>query len=282
MSKAVQAQARLTQLLENGYLAASACSSAFINLVQPLVDSGVLQWQRSGAGRRLTVVDSSTLAEFITSRFPGAGGGVDALRIRATGDFRDSKALPNNAPEIATFRVWKDSALQRAGEPFGAAGWTQAHGVCAVQISGLSTYSVHGSCAVVENPALFFEIERLGLPLALALLVRGRASDRLLSWLGAQKMGTGKIVHFPDYDPVGLSEYLRIKKRLSSAVQLYIPADIRARFARFSNPALLHPLRSTGILASLRASTDPEVQPIVSLIDHFGAGLEQEALLLPT
>ena len=54
----------------------------------------------------------------------------------------------------------------------------------------------------------------------------------------------------------------------------------RFRFRRFPNRALLDPLRSSEMLARLRASTDSDVVEVVELIDEFGAGLEQEALLL--
>jgi hypothetical protein len=280
MSKAVQAEARLRELLAQGSLPASHCGRAFLEVLGPLLETGVLIWERTGAGRRLKVWDSSVLAEFVAGKYPGLSSDGDLARIRGIGQFRDSKALANDAPEIAIFRAWDDAIIKKNGEPFGAAQFTNAHGICAIQLRDDRDYSLHGICALVENPALFTHFEKLDQPIAAAFLARGRVSDRLLNWLAHQNFKQGALVHFPDYDPVGLSEFTRIKARLGEAARLHKPADLRERFRRFSNRALLDPPRSCEMLGRLRNSNDPDVIELVALIDEFGAGLEQEALLL--
>src|SRR5207247_11474721 len=47
------------------------------------------------------------------------------------------------------------------------------------------------------------------------------------------------LLHLPDYDPSGLSEFQRLHARLGKRVALYLPSDMEARFARFSNPELV-------------------------------------------
>jgi hypothetical protein len=51
---------------------------------------------------------------------------------------------------------------------------------------------------------------------------------------------------------------------------------------RFSNPALLPPLKSSDILRRVRNSTHPAVTEVLRLIDHHAADLEQEALIQET
>jgi hypothetical protein len=88
------------------------------------------------------------------------------------------------------------------------------------------------------------------------------------------------LVHLPDYDPVGLSEFQRLHTRLGSRVVLHLPNDLEARFARFSNPKLLENDSSQAMLAQLRRSDSPSICHVVKLIDRYNAGLEQEALLV--
>jgi len=83
----------------------------------------------------------------------------------------------------------------------------------------------------------------------------------------------------PDYDPVGLSEFWRIRNRLGSRVQIYLPQNLADLFQRFGNHELLQKRRSQRLLAELRNADVSEVQAVVKLIDLYNVGLEQEALI---
>src|SRR5207237_3091726 len=109
MKLEAQAQTRLRKLIAKGSLPASQCGKAFLKLLAPLIDSSVLNWKRSGAGRRLSVNDASALSEFCRQRFPEVALPADAeARIAGVGRFRDSKALPNTGNDIISMRVWQD------------------------------------------------------------------------------------------------------------------------------------------------------------------------------
>src|SRR5438477_12212858 len=108
------------------------CSSdlAFLKLLLPLLDSGVVCWQRCGVGRRLVVNDADTLRDFYRQRFPNAALPSGAgSRVASVGRFRDTKALTNSEGEIISLRVWQNEALLKNGKPFDAAPLTVAHGV---------------------------------------------------------------------------------------------------------------------------------------------------------
>ena len=114
------------------------------------------------------------------------------------------------------------------------------------------------------NPQSFFNFCADHAPLLRALAERG-----------------GEILHLPDYDPVGLSEFGRVHARLGHRAGLYLPPDLEARFDRFSNGDLLKNLNSQATLAQLRRSELPAIRRVIELIDRHNAGLEQEALLIP-
>jgi hypothetical protein len=268
-------------LLDTGALPLSGCSRALLQLLQPLLETGVLEEERSGAGRRLRVHNADAARDFFRQRYPedlvydGASS-----RVAAVGRFRDTKALASDLSEMVLARAWNDAAMSRAGLPVPAAAATRDHGVFAFVLRDTASYALQGPCALVENPAVFACVERLSLPAALFLYGRGRASNRLLDWLGAQMSAGFTLLHLPDYDPVGLDEFTRLHARLGDRVQLHQPADLAERFARYSARGLLEKGNQRALLARLRQSPLSQVQAVVALIERHNAGLEQEALLL--
>src|SRR5580704_13175452 len=128
MKLQAQAQNKLRELVENGALAASQCGQAFQKLLAPMLDSGVLEWKRSGGGRRLVVNNADALRDFFRQRFPEATLPTNAgSRVTSVGLFRDSKAIANSENEIISIRAWRDDALLKDGKPVGVATTTDAH-----------------------------------------------------------------------------------------------------------------------------------------------------------
>lgn len=284
MNAAGHLEARLLQLQAAGALPRSQCSTAFLALLAPLLKSDVVVEERAPGGRRLIVRDASTLRDFITRTYPNAPTATGSLsRTVGIARFRDSKALANDTPEIVHIRASREGAIiQGEGEsPIPAVQATQQHGVFSFLLGpDPRPYTLHGPCALVENPAVFLRPEHLGLDTGLVLYGRGRASQRLLDWLTAQSAPDFTLLHLPDYDPIGLQEFERLRTRLGERVRLHLPEDLEARFATFANRTLLDHARSRSILLRLRSSATPEVRQVVALIDQHNAGLEQEALLL--
>jgi len=282
MNAAGHLEARLLQLQAAGALARSQCSAAFLVLIAPLLKSGVVVEERAPGGRRLIVRDAGTLREFIGRIYPNAPTASDALsRTVGIARFRNSKALASDTPEIVHIRASREGAISQSEIPLPAVQATQQHGVFSFLLGpDLQPYTLRGPCALAENPAVFLRFEHLGLDTGLVLYGRGRASQRLIDWLTAQSAPDFTLLHLPDYDPVGLQEFERLRTRLGERVRLHIPGDLEARFSTFANRTLLDRAHSRSILLRLRSSTTPEVRQVVALIDHHNAGLEQEALLL--
>jgi hypothetical protein len=157
------------------------------------------------------------------------------------------------------------------------------HGVFSFLLGGArrSAYVLHGVCALVENPAVFGNFEQLGLEAGCVLYGEGRASQRLLDWVAEQSAPDFSLVYLPDYDPVGLAEFVRLRERLGPRVQLHLPDDLSARFAAFSKPSLLDHAGSREMLVRLRGNEAAEIRQVAALIDQRHGGLEQEALLIP-
>jgi hypothetical protein len=281
MTTAEKVLAQLWILRERGSIARSQCSRSLVDAIRPLLDAGVVRDERAGAGRRFVVRNAEAFAEYFRQRFPEAALPESApSRISGVARFRNSKTLPNDCPEIVCVRSFEEGILRRDGELVAVTDATKLHGIFSFSLEPDSAYSLHGACALVENPAVFFAFEKLETPVQLAIHARGRFSGRLLNWLAAQRDENFEVLHFPDYDPTGLDEYCRLHARLGDRAKLFIPPQMPELFERYSTRDLLGNDTARAILARLRASELPQVREVVSSIDRHNAGLEQEVLLI--
>ena len=272
---------QLAALLEQGSLPKSTCSGSLLKFLKPLLDSGVVAEERSGAGRRLVVHNAGAVQIFCKTRFPETAISTETpSRIAGVALFSDSKTHPNDVPEIVCVRCFAPGTLRRDGQKVEAASATEENGVFAFVLQESETWSVHGVCALVENPAVFLALESLELKVELAIHGRGRSSNQLLNWLATQTDEQFQLWHLPDYDPTGLDEFERVRARLGPRAQLYLPAQLPDLFRRFSKRDLLANPHAQTLLAKLRSSDSAEVRRVVALIDLHNAGLEHEALLI--
>lgn len=272
---------QLERLIKDETMPKSECSNSLLRFIRPLLDAEVVVEERSGGGRRLAVRDAIALRNFCQHKFPGApvsSGG--STRVSGVAHFRDSKAFASNTPEIVVVRAWREDALLLNNQPACAATATVQHGIFSFLLNHGPGYSLRGPCALVENPAVFTVFERLGLPVELVVYGQGRVSNRLLGWLAGIAAPEFTLLHLPDYDPVGLSEFERLRERLGERIRLHLPADLPQRFAHYAKRSLLDKPNSRAILASLRRTSSGDIRQVLELIDHHNAGLEQEALLV--
>jgi hypothetical protein len=130
-----------------------------------------------------------------------------------------------------------------------------------------------------RDPAVFHAFEKLGLDLSPAVYTGGRYSNRFLAWFASNVKAGLKILHLPDYDPLGLTEFLRLYDRIGEAVSLFTPNYLQTLFRSHSKSALLGDVKNHRMLMELRKSNHPSIQHVVALIDESNAGLEQEGLL---
>ncbi len=281
MTAAGNVRAQFEALLENNPLALSACSGSFRKALKPLLDSGVVVEEKSGAGRHLAVRDAAALQAFFSQQFPDTPVFEGASsRSTAVARFRKSKALKSDLPEIVCVRAGREDTLFCNDQPTMAAASTAKHGVFCFLLGKDNAYTLRGKCALVENPDVFANFERLKLPIALVICSHGRVSNRLIEWLARMPSADFALLHLPDYDPVGLSDFERVRARLGSRAVLHLPPDLPELFARHSDRSLLDKANSRTLLANLQRSPTAEVQQVLKLIAHHNAGLEQEALLL--
>jgi hypothetical protein len=226
----------------------------------------------------LEVCDEDVVSGFRQSRFPHAADipGVPP-RARSVSRFRDSKRATRTSAEPVLVRAFAPMRATDGQAQVDLAELTRLTGAACVVIGDSCAWGFTARLAVVENLECFLHFEPLGVRADAALYAGGRLSERVLDWLASEPMCSCRYVHCGDYDPVGLSEFVRLRKRLGDRAQLHVPPNLRELLRAYGKRSLL--ASSAPIQRKLRQCGIGEVRGIVSLLDETGCGLEQEALL---
>jgi len=271
---------KLLLLVTTGNLAWSRLSDRDRSRLKSLFETEVLAVERSGAGKKVVVKNLKALDAFVQRFYPsGLQGRRETLlpKSRAVAELRDSKKAREIGPLMVLLRGVGKCQFRAGEEVLEIARWTELAGVAAVCLDGRD-WEYSGDLAVVENLEVFWNFEKLKAGAQLAIYAQGRLSGRILSWLASPAMMQARIIHCGDYDPVGLDEYLRLKSACGERAALYLPPNLEDLMSRYGKRDLLQGSNAS-ILARLRKTDDQEVQRIVTLIDRYGVGLEQEILL---
>lgn len=280
----------LAALLADGQLGASQLSVRSQRLLKPLFDGAVLERQAAGRGERVVVRNAGAFQEWLACQFPVSTGdwnhSPEDRRAGAIVQGRDSKAAKRSVAQgvlhLRGFRAVSTQVLVD-GRTLPVGELTAQHGLAAVLIHETSLCEFTGSVALVENLELFLRLEAIAPEIEVTLNSAGRISDRLIACLARSLLGPQPLLHFPDYDPVGLSDYLRLHAALGDRVRLFCPPDLEERFKIFGNKKLLTKKRRNRELFTQLGAIDwpcSSSAEVFHLIKETGSGLEQEALLL--
>lgn len=276
----------LRQLIDHGSVAWSAVSATQRKELRPLLATGVLMQERSGGGQRLVVANASVLKRFARQRYPsGIAEAAEAARnahalspAAGVHHFRDAKRGVQSA-DMLLLRGQPASTLTCGGTPIPVGDLTAIAGATAVVLEADRAVSMTGTLAIVENQTAFLRAHALGVPFDVALYGSGRLSKRVLTWLGSPSMQEVAIVHCPDYDPVGLSEYSRLHACCGDRVRLHCPANIEHFIQTYGKPSLYQ--KNIGQLPAAQ-DLPADGAHVAALLERYGCGLEQEILVMNT
>lgn len=286
----------LGRLVADGRLPMSQVSAGLKRQLSPLLEGGILQQRLSGSGEVLTVTQDREFRAWLSKNYPAFDGGVaipeGAQRAAAVALRRDSKATGDGVSRsIISMRAWEPgtNTVRIDGKPLEVTALTRTHNVAASVISNVTVLDLgRAQAMLVENLECFLAAETLGTAATLALYSGGRVSERLITCLARSQLGQTPLLHLPDYDPVGLDDYLRLKQQLGERVRLFVPSDLEQRFERFSATSLITEKRRNRELLEKFMAERPkpadwpcaESAQVFQLIRHHGAGLEQESLFI--
>lgn len=184
-------------------------------------------------------------------------------------------------------KCWHESAFWKNGEiTFYPEKLTREFGVAALQIQANQGWLSHCPLLLVENLALFNCPNWLPENFDGCLIYyAGQLSDVVLRWFAEQKR-TEKVILFPDYDGVGLSNYVRLARALrdESKLEFFWLPNWEQKLLTFGNAEIWQNTRgqfenALKNLAKMNLLTADFVK-LGDLSQRHARTLEQEAIWL--
>ena len=247
--------------------------------------TGAITCQRQGRGDIYRVSDPRLFDIHLSALSPQVGMlATDDLPLRAQhiAHARDSKAR-NHQHECyyPLLKAVGEKVLWRQGErgsELPLSQLTHHFGAASLCIEAGDTWQSGQPLWLVENQALFDRTDWLPVGTQATLLYYGGQLDgRLLAWLG-QRPRASRVVLFPDYDGVGLSNFARLFAQLGDTCECWLMPDWQSKLARYGSQRLWQD--------TLREFTSAVPQlpdylgPLTEQMRQSGRALEQEAVWL--
>lgn len=255
------------------------------SLVESLRTCGAVELMRARSGRGvvLRIASEPAFRQFVAARLP-QGLDIDARTISdhavAAVMLADAKAIRHAVGQGVLVRAVKpririDSTDGYASIPVSE--MTATDRAIGIRLLAEKTWTFAGNVAVVEGAYAFWHYEWAIPNVDLAILGSGNMSGRLLDWLASSAMVQCRIVHWGDYDPVGVCQYLRLAERCPGRVETYAPPEVDELLPKGKRALVT---KQGKYLDRLRGhGNDPYVRRMIDLFDKHRRGLEQEALL---
>ena len=247
--------------------------------------TGAITCQRQGRGDIYRISDPRLFDIHLSALSPQVGMlATDDLPLRAQhiAHARDSKARTHQHEcYYPLFKAIGEKVLWRQGEhgsELPLSQLTQHFGVASLRIEVGDTWQSGQPLWLVENQALFDRTDWLPVGTQATLLYYGGQLDgRLLAWLG-QRPRASRVVLFPDYDGVGLTNFARLYTQLGDACECWLMPDWQSKLARYGSQRLWQDTFREFTSAVLQL---PDyLGPLTEQMRQSGLALEQEAVWL--
>jgi hypothetical protein len=256
------------------------------DLVESMQTCGAVEFRPSMAGRGIVLCITSGKAfdSFITARLPqGLDIDVTAIpdRAAAVALLGNAKAIRHGVGQGVFVRATKPDIVIHSEDgdvSIPVSELTAKAGGSGIQLAPGKAWAFVGDIAVVENADAFWRHDDVLPDVDLAILGSGNMSARLLEWLASPEMAKCHIIHWGDYDPVGVYQYLRLADACPGRVVTYAPGEVDDLLPKYGKRTLV--TRQPKYLDQIRSrESDPHVRRMIDLFDKHRRGLEQEVLL---
>ena len=277
--------AALSKLHGKDALPASQFTVAQRNVLDQFArQTGAVSCQRQGRGDVYQITNQALFHTHLLALSPGLGSEDSdiPMRARLIAHARDSKAGAHQHENyyLLLKAVGNDVRWTEAsrGVELPLTQSTRDFGVASLQIDSSDAWRSDNPLWLVENQALFDRTDWLpsGTVATLAYY-GGQINNILLNWLGSRPRA-GRVVHFPDYDGVGLGNFARLHAVLGDACEFWLMPDWTTKLARYGSAQLWRDTLPEFINASPRLPS--YLAPLTQQMRQSGRALEQESVWL--
>jgi len=262
----------LESLLEEQTIAYSKWPKREISFLDRQVMLGSLIIKQLPNGRRVLIANKEQLMDEILVRFPSFGSQeVPQTRHEAVLAVRDAHRSTTTYPTLGVRKLRSSGKISFKGNEI-----QMVHGsmsFSSIIEQELSSWSICGRIVLIENLEPFLHAEIVHADFDFAVYYAGTISSLVLKWLSTQNV---EILMAPDYDPVGLSQFEKVRNAANS--ELWIPENIAEQFKTFHKKETLFKQNNRSILSTLLEKNDLDFDTvrILELISEFQGGLDQE------
>lgn len=209
-------------------------------------------------------------------------------RSRNLGINRNSKkGKSSHESSYLLMKAWADDVVWQDGKNIlNVTSATQQFGVAALQVHLDQSWQCNRTLLFIENQALFDQSDWLEKDFDGCLIYyAGQLPDLLLQWL-SQYPRTRRLILFPDYDGIGLSNYARLANAIHPKTKLafYWLRDWQNKLVKYGDKEIWSKTRVLfeNAYSNLKSSDllDSNFMELAELSQHHGKALEQEAIWL--
>jgi hypothetical protein len=248
--------------------------------------TGAVSCQRQGRGDCYLVANPALFSTHLNSLSPGLTMAADnpiPQRAQHIADTRNSKAGAHRHPHyylllkaVGEDVLWRE-AKRGIELPLGLA--TRHFGAATLAIDANDAWSGNNDLWLVENQALFDQTDWLPINTSATIAYYGgQLNGILLNWLASRRRA-GRVIHFPDYDGVGLANFSRLQALLGDACLFWLMPDWEQKLDRYGSTQLWRDtLRDFN---HARPLLPDYLAPLAAQMGQSGRALEQEAVWLP-
>lgn len=266
----------LVKLLETGRITSSKIPKSALPEVERIKKQGFIDWNKAGRGGVYTIQDHDAIITLLKNT--GYHGEIEELtsKAKAVALHKDAHKGRDEAL-LLLFSATQKVLWYKNGAPVDLYKIVQDCGIASILIKPGDNWQTDNPIALVENRDLLLYanqyFRRINFE-GTIIHYPGWVSKKTIAWL--KTLEKASVTIFPDYDPVGLKNYIILKKELPR-LKIYIPEDLPELLVRFGDPERLNTLTDRKLLEQTK---DENVAWLYKLLLKHGVGLHQEALML--
>ena len=278
--------AALLKLHAAGSLPASQCTPSQRKKLDLFArQTRAISCQRQGRGEVYRVEDAELFSQHVKAASPGLDSSQRneiPLRAQHIADARNSKAGKSQHERyylllkaVGSSVTWNE--IYR-GTELALTQATENYGVASLAVEQEDGWQTEQDLWLIENQAPFSQTNWLPRGTQASIVYyAGQLNGVLVDWLKSRPRAKN-VIHFPDYDGVGLANFVRLHQALHGNCSFWLMPDWSGKLAKFGNNQLWRDtLRE---FTKAQPKLPDYLLPLAQQMLTSGLALEQEVVWL--
>lgn len=265
----------LKKILDEGYITGSKIPKSVQSSVNQLVAINALDMNILKRGSRYSIGNEEIFQAEISARYPEGLESVinfnsQSSRHLGVKSLKDAKL---SRKKYATVQMFVNSPsevfLNGNSIPDGIESFSLS-----VLVDSLCKWEINGDIILIENQEPYLRSHSLFSGASAIICYNGRVNEKISELINESNMN---VTICPDYDPVGLDEYCKLKSKIGERLTLFLPETITEDF-KYSTSQLLDKKKNREVLVRIAndKNLDMDAIKVLKLIQKWNAGLMQE------